>query len=86
MMINGKSVAVIEVKFKARDKYIDEVLKKAKTFRINFPEYRSHKLLLALAAMIFDKNIEKDCLNEGIVVIKQVGDVVVIKDKNMKIF
>jgi Holliday junction resolvase-like predicted endonuclease len=54
MMINGKSVAVIEVKFKARQKYLDEMLKKAVTFKKNFPQYRSHKLYLGLAAMVIE--------------------------------
>jgi hypothetical protein len=86
MMINGKYVAVIEVKFKAREKYVAEVLKKSKTFRINFPKYSSHKLFLGLAAMVFPEDIEEDCIDAGIAVIKQVGDTVVIVDKNMTAF
>jgi hypothetical protein len=86
MMINGKYVAVIEVKFKAREKYLAEVLKKAKTFRINFPKYSSHKLFLGLAAMIFPEEIEEECIDAGIAVIKQVGDTVVIIDEKMTAF
>jgi hypothetical protein len=86
MMFNCTAVAVIEVKFKTRDKHIDEVLNKEKTFRLNFPEYNSHKLYLGLAAMVFDPEIEKACIDEGIAVIKQVGNNVVINDKNVKAF
>jgi hypothetical protein len=86
LMSNGKAVAIIEVKFRAQLKYIAEMFKKATVFRLNFPEYESHKLYLGLAAMVFDKNIEKDCLDEGIAVIKQVGDTVVISDQNLKTF
>ena len=86
MLINCKSVAIVEVKFRAKDKYIAEMFKKAKVFRQNFPEYKLHKLYLGLSAMVFDKNVENDCINNGIAVIKQVGGKVVISDEHMKVF
>ena len=86
LLINGKAIAIIEVKFKAHFKHINEIYKKIKIFRINFPEYESHKIYFGLAAMVFDKDTEKDCINNGIAVIKQVGDTVVISDENLKVF
>ena len=86
MLFNCKAVAVIEVKFKVREKYISEVLKKEKTFRLNFPEYNSCKLYLGIAAMVFNPDIEKEFIDAGIAVIKQVGDKVVIIDDNLKVF
>jgi hypothetical protein len=86
LLINGKVIAIIEVKFKAKVKYINEIFKKIKVFRINFPEYESHKIYFGMAAMVFDKTVEQKCLDESIAVIKQVGDTVVISDQNLKTF
>ena len=86
MMINGKAVAIIETKFKARASGVSDTLKKAKQFRRNFPQYKSHKLYLGLAALVFDTAIEQKCKNAGIAIIKQVGDTVVINDDQLKVF
>jgi hypothetical protein len=86
LLINGKSVALIEVKFKVREKYVSEMLKKNVTFRINFPEYKSHKLYLGIAAMAFDKKLVKDFTDEGIAVVKHKGGELVINDENLKVF
>ena len=86
ILINGKSVAIIEVKFRVRDKHVDKVMQKVKPFRKKFPEYRNHKVYLGLASMVFDEDIENKCKENGIAVIKQVGDNVVIYDENLKVF
>jgi len=86
MLINGKSVAIIEVKFRAREKHIDNVLGKVIPFRERFPEYQNHQVYLGLASLVFDEDIEYKCREEGIAVIKQVGDTVVIYDDNLKSF
>ena len=86
MLVNGKSVAIIEVKFRARDKHVDKVLKKVKPFRERFPEYQNHRVYLGLASMVFDEAVEDRCRENGIAVIKQVGDTVVIYDENLKTF
>ena len=86
MLINGKSVAIIEVKFKAREKHIDQMFKKVKLFRVRFPEYQNHKVYLGMASIVFDAHIEENCMDNGIAVIKQVGDAVVINDKNLKTY
>jgi Holliday junction resolvase-like predicted endonuclease len=86
VLVNGKSVAIVEVKFRARDKHVDKVLKKVKPFRDRFPEYQNHQLYLGMASMIFDDVIETKCKEKGIAVIKQVGDTIVILDKNLKSF
>jgi len=86
LLINGKSLGIIEVKFKVREKDIVKVLRKAETIKINFPKFNSHQVYLGLATLIFDPEIEQECINQGIAVIKQVGDSVVINDAHLKIF
>jgi len=86
LLMNGKSVGIIEVKHKAHENDIPNVLRKAETFRENFPKYKNHKIYLGLATMAFYPALEKECIKEGIAIIKQVGDTVVINDKHLKVF
>ena len=86
VLINGKSVGIIEVKFKARGDVVPHVLRKVETFRINFPKYKNHKVYLGLAALSFHDGIEEECCTNGIAVIKQVGDTVIIIDDELKAY
>jgi hypothetical protein len=89
LLINCKAVCIIEVKFTANEEHIAKVLKKAITFRVNFPYYANHKIYLGFATLAFPlvpKDLEQKFLDEGIAVIKQVGDTVVISDQNLKTF
>jgi len=86
VLYNHTSVALIEVKYKANINDIPNVLKKAETFRLLFPQYKDFKIYLGFASMSFYPELEEECINQGIAVIKQVGDTVVINDKNLKVF
>jgi len=86
LLINGKSVAIVEVKYKARKEDIQKILNRLPNFRALFPEYKGHRIFLGLAAMSFDKGVEDESIKEGIAIVKQVGDTVVISDENLKTF
>jgi len=86
VLYNHASVALIEVKYKAHLNDIPMVLRKAETFRILSPYYKDFKIYLGLASLSFYPELEKECINQGIAVIKQVGDTVVINDTNLKVF
>jgi len=86
VLYNHASVALIEVKYKAHEHDIPKVLRKAETFRILFPHYKDFKIYLGLASMSFYPELEDACIKQGIAVIKQVGDAVVINDTGVKVF
>jgi hypothetical protein len=87
VMFNHSSVAIVEVKYRADKDDLPSVLKKADTFRKLAPEYNNYKIYLGLASMTgFDPEVEKGCKLNGIAIIKQVGDNVVIIDENLKMF
>ena len=86
LLINGKAVAILETKYRVRENNIDHALKKVKIFRDRFPEYANHKLYLGIASMVFDANVEEKCIENGIAIIKQVGDNIVVYDENLKTF
>jgi len=86
VMYNDSYVAIVETKFTARKKDIQKVLKKAETFRILCPDYKDFKIFLGLASLSFNDDIEQECIDLGIAIIKQVGDTVVINDKHLKVY
>ena len=82
VMFNGSAICIVEVKFRGRSQKISKLIKKAQAFRDNFPKYKNHKIFLAYASLVF----EDECISQGIAVVKQSGDNVVIYDENLKAF
>ena len=86
MLVNGKSVCIVEVKYKADTNDVKKIATKfEKLFRENFPEHSDKKLYLALASMSFNTHVEKACKENGIAMIKQVGDTIEIYDEHLKV-
>ena len=48
--------------------------------------YKDFKIYLGLASMSFYSELEQECINQGVAVIKQVGDIEVIINDNLKVF
>ena len=86
VLFNGKSICIVEVKYKADTDDARNLPEKEKSFRAGFPEHADKKLYLALASMSFDKHVENECKKQGLAMIKQVGDTIEIYDENMKVF
>jgi Holliday junction resolvase-like predicted endonuclease len=92
VMVNKKSVAIIEIKYHFELKKADlqnvlsKLLNKIETFKAFYPEYKKHKFYLGIASLSFRKNIEKIIQGTGIAIIKQVGDKMVINSENLKAF
>jgi hypothetical protein len=86
VLYNGTSVVIIEVKYTAEKKNVEQTLKKAQTFKQLFPEYAQFDLYLGLAGLHFDEEVENEAALQGIAVIKQVGDSVVINDQDLTVF
>ena len=85
-LYNHSAIALIEVKYKAHSESISFILKKAETFRILFPYYKDFKIYLGLASMAFYPELEQECIEKGIAIIKQVGNKVIINDSHLKVF
>jgi hypothetical protein len=86
VLYNHTSAAIIEVKYKAHKNDVEKVLKKAETFRILFPNYKDFKIYLGLASMSFYPELEQECIDQGVAIIKQVGETVIINDVHLKVF
>ena len=86
LLINGNAIGIIEIKYKGRNDDVAGVINKAHTFRVNYPKYQNHRVYLALASMVFNQRLEDECVKEGIAIIKQVGDKIIIADEHLKVF
>jgi hypothetical protein len=86
VLINSVSVVIIEIKYKARKEDVEEVLKKADTFKRLMPHYKNFDIYLGLAGLHVYQNAEKEAIRQGIAVIKQVGKSMVITDSHLKVF
>jgi len=86
LLINGQSIGIVEIKYKAHENDVPKVLNKAHTFKVNFPEYENHKVFLGLASMAFYPKLEEECKANGIAIVKQIGENVVIYDEHLKAF
>ena len=86
LLINGHTVGIVETKYKAHENDLPKILKKAETFRINFPQYANHKVYLGLASLAFYPILEQECINQGIAIVKQVGNTVTIYDEHLKAY
>ena len=86
VLYNCSSVVIIEIKYKAHEKDIDELVEKVPIFKKLYPEYANYDIYLGLAALHLNSAIERKSKREGIAVIKQVGDTMVINDAHLKVF
>ena len=83
LLINGTSIGIIEVKHKANKNHIPKILRKAETFRINFPDYKNHKVYLGFASYAFYPEVEEECNKYGIAIIKQAGNTMVMNEEKI---
>ena len=74
-MINGSTLAIIETKYKVREqdvtKFVDN---KVGDFKILFPEYNNHKIVLGIGGMSFEGKSEELARDNGVGIIKVIGD------------
>lgn len=88
VLFNGKSAALIEVKYNAKPNNISvaKIISRIEIFKILFPEYQNFNIYLGVAAMSFKKGLESELHQAGIATIKQIGKKMVLFDKNVKVF
>ena len=74
VLINGKEVAIVEVKYKVYLDDIDKLDKKLKSFPLLFTDYKDYKIRGAVASLSMSKNAEEKILQKGYFALKQQGN------------
>jgi len=88
VFFNGKSVAIVEVKYNAKPNNVDIETLTSRVARLKEyePKYNNHNIYLAVAAMSFKRGLASKLHNAGIATIHPVGKKMVIYDKGVKVF
>ena len=86
VLYNCSSIVIIEIKYRADKDNVENLLHKAPVFKQLFPQYANYDFYLGLAALHFDSETEQESIKQGIAIIKQVGDSVIINDAHLKVF
>lgn len=77
IMVNGRHVFIIEVKYKAHLKDLERLLQhKAPNFRKLFPIYKDYEHHLGLASFSISDDVKTEALSHGVTVLQRRGDVI----------
>ena len=76
VMINGKDIAIIEVKYKAHEEDLTKLItKKYENFKKLFPQYKDYTHHLVLATFSLYDELKEQALAQGVTVLQRKGDV-----------
>lgn len=75
LLVNGKDIAVIEVKYRAHPRDLERfVQKKIVNFKKLFPHYEQYNHHYALATFSISGELKNEALAQGIMVLQRQGD------------
>jgi LEA14-like dessication related protein len=86
VMINGNSVAIVEVKYRAQIKTIAQLDKQMIEFRARLPIYDTFKLYGGIAGFSVSDNVVQAAHDKGYFVLKRSGDAFAVDTQGMKAF
>jgi len=87
VLVNGKSIAIIEVKNRIHPKFVKEFAEdRLPKFREFFPGFSKHKAYLGIAGFSFSKKVLEEARKYGIGIIRQVGDSIELKTNNLRVY
>ena len=86
VLVNGNSVAVLEVKQKAHISTLDQLEKQLHRYREAFPEYANYKLYGGVAGLSVPDSVVEEAHERGMFVLRQKGDVITVDAEAMRAF
>ena len=86
VMVNGQSVALIEVKYKAHLSDLDQAEAQVQRYRQWRPEHKDYKIYSGLAGFSVPPDVVKAAQARGVFVLKRTGDVVEVDTQGMRAF
>ncbi len=84
VLVNGSSVALIEVKFKAHLADVDQAEMQVQQYRDIFPEHKDYTIYSGIAGLSVPTDVVDEAHKRGLFVLKQVGDVVEVDSQAMR--
>jgi len=87
VLVNGNSVALIEVKNRIHPKFVKELAEeRVKKFKEHFPIYKNFRTRLGIAGFSFSEKALAEAKKYGIGLIRQVGDSVEISAERLRVY
>ena len=86
VLVNGNSVAIVEIKHKAHLSALDQLEKQLVRYREIFPEHASYKLYGGIAGLSVPTNVEQEAHHRGLFVLKQQDNVMTADTQTMRAF
>jgi len=83
LLVNGKSVAIIEVKYKVHPKDLEKLPAKIESIR-NLPQYDNYEVYAGLAGFFVPDKVIEQAQEQGYFILQRKGDVVVTHIENLK--
>lgn len=77
LLVNGKDVFIIEVKYKAHEKDLNRLLnKKYPNFKKLYPEYKNYTHHLGLASFCVNDELKDKAMEEGVTLLQRRGTII----------
>ena len=81
---NGKTIVIIEMKYKAKVSDVKKMRSKLYSYRANYPMFSGYKVYLCLASFRFRDYVKVRAAAEGIVLVQQRGERIEVVSENLK--
>ncbi len=82
LLINGDAIIIIEVKYKAHQRDIDQLERKTSNFKKFLPAYQHYSVYGAMASFHFNEDVKKLLLQEGYFVVERSGNLINTKSSD----
>jgi hypothetical protein len=86
VMVNGASVGIVEIKYKARLHDLEQVHEQVKRFRRNCPEFKGYAIYGGIAGLSLPKDVSKAAKEQGLFVLKRKGELLETQPEGMRGF
>jgi hypothetical protein len=86
VLVNGSSVGVIEVKYKAHMNDLEQVHAQLKRFRRDCPQFKGYALYGGIAGLSVPNDVSKAAKEQGLFVLKRKGELLETQTEGMRGF
>jgi hypothetical protein len=86
VLVNGETVALVEVKYKAHLNDLDQIQKQVDRYRQLRPEHKNYKIFGGIAGFKVPPDVVKSAQERGMFVLQRKGDVIDSATEDMRAF
>jgi len=77
LLVNGKDIALVEVKYKAHQNDVEKLVnKKYDNFKKLYPEYKDYTHHLGLASFNMNEDVKESAMKNNVILLQRKGDII----------